>query len=188
MLSKLSQKSRDAILKNWLQMVLESYPPDVAEFLQREQDQFANPVGSAIADGLAGALQELLGGMDAEKLSASLDEIVKIRAIQQFSPSQAVEFVFQLKRAIRQELGDEAADPLLQEELPEFESRIDRVALLAFDIYVRRREKIHDIRTRELRERSGRVLDRLKRIYGGVDLDLEEFGNGASDLERGSAR
>ncbi|MCL4531970.1 MAG: RsbRD N-terminal domain-containing protein [Actinobacteria bacterium] len=188
MLSDLLQKSRATVLKRWLQLILESYPPDAAAFLLGQRDQFLNPVGYTISTEIEVLYEELLGDMDSERLSKSLDEIVKIRAVQEFSPSQAVDFVFLLKRAIYQELGDTAASPQLHYDLLELEARIDRMALLAFDLYMQRRERIFEIRTRELRDRSGHLVNRLNRIYGGVDQDQEGLGFDASDIERGGAK
>ena len=184
MLSDLLKNSRATVLKRWLELILESYPPGAAEFLLQETDQFLNPVGSTISDETDTIFQQLVGGMDVEILSKSLDEIVKIRAVQEFTPSQAVEFVFYLKRAIAEALGKAVADQHRHEELLEIYGRIDRVALLAFDLYMQRRERIFDIRARELRERSGRLLDRMNKIYGKVDQGLEGLGFGASDMEQ----
>ena len=186
MLSDLLRKSRATVLKRWLELILESYPPDAADFLLGEKDQFLNPVGYTISTEIEAIYQELLGDMDAERLSKSLDDIVKIRAVQEFSPSQAVDFVFLLKRAIHPELGDAAATPQLHRELLDLEARIDRVALLAFDLYMGRRERIFEIRIRELRDRTGHLVERLNRIYGGVDQ--EGLGFDAPDIERGGAK
>lgn len=188
MLLDLLRKSRATVLKRWLQLIVESYPPEAAEFLLHQSDQFLNPVGYAISSEIEAVYQQLLGEMDTEMLAKSLDGIVRVRAVQEFSPSQAVEFVFLLKRAIRQELKDTAISPRLHQELSELESRIDRMALLAFDLYMQCREKVFEIRARELRQRSGQVLERLSRIYGEVDQGVEGLGFGASDVERGSTR
>ncbi len=187
MLSELLEQHRATILKRWLQLIVESYPPDSSGFLEREGDRFLNPVGYTLSREIEILYQELLGSMDASRLSDSLDNVVKIRAVQDFSPSQAVGFAFQLKNALREQLKGAAGGPQLHEELLELESRIDRVALLAFDLYVQRREKIHQIRTRELRERSERLLERMNRIYGRVDRGLEGPDHGSSDVMRGSA-
>ena len=59
-----------------------------------------------------------------------------------------------LKKAIREKLKEELQEARVVEELLEFESRIDEMALLAFDVYMQCREKIYQIRTREQRRRS----------------------------------
>jgi hypothetical protein len=166
MRQKLWSERRAAIVQRWRELVLETYPPDASRFFQGEQDPFANPVGAAISQALAGLYDELRLGAPAERLSPLLDDIIRIRAVQDFSPSQAVGFVFLLKAALREQLAGEKQDqPLLRQELAEFDSRIDALALLAFDIYQQCREQIFDIRVREAKSRSesaGRARERGK--------------------------
>jgi len=76
-----------------------------------------------------------------------------VRAVQGQRPSQALEFVFLLKRALRGVLG-EAYDAA-------FDERVDGLALVAFDAYVTCREEIHEIRVREARRRVGLILERF---------------------------
>ncbi|MHB1161774.1 MAG: RsbRD N-terminal domain-containing protein [Chloroflexota bacterium] len=195
MLAELIQDNRATLLKRWFQLILEGFSPDAAVFLQQERDPFLNPVGGTISREIEAILDELLRGADADSLSGPLDGIVKIQAVQDVLPSQAVSFVFLLKRAVREALKGVAGSRQLYEELLEFESRVDAAALLAFDLYSQRREKIHEIRTKEIRERSGRFAERINRIYGCQDPDVDGLGchaernrsTSADDVKRGSA-
>lgn len=181
MLSDLLAARRESILKRWHQSILEGYPADTAGFMHREKDRFLNPVGHAISGEIGPIFDETVKGASSEKLSSSLNNLLKIRAVQDFTPSQAAAFVFLLKKAIREELEPELRQQGLAAELLEFESRIDGVALLAFDLYVACHEKIYEIRIKEISNRSARVLERLNRIYGTRDLEEEledpEFGS-----------
>ncbi|MEE9557391.1 MAG: hypothetical protein V3V76_09030, partial [Candidatus Adiutricales bacterium] len=49
-----------------------------------------------------------------------------------------------------------------QKRLVEIESRIDSTALLAFDIYMSCREKIHQIKQNELRKMGSSVRDGIR--------------------------
>jgi hypothetical protein len=92
-------------------------------------------------------------------MSASLEAIIRIRAVQDFTPSQAVAFVIQLKQIVREELGvGSSAD------LQGLEDRIDEVLLLAFDIYSKCRQKLNDIRVREVKNQVGRLLEKANLI------------------------
>jgi hypothetical protein len=66
---------------------------------------------------------------------------VRIRAVQNFTPSQAIGFVFDLKGLIR---AMAPADRQASKEMVVIESRIDALALLAFDLYMSCREKIYE--------------------------------------------
>jgi hypothetical protein len=101
-LNNLLAQRKTAIIKNWFTLAVETYPPDTASFLKKQKDPFANPVGRTISQGLEALFNELLKEMDYEIITSFLDPIIRIRAIQNFSPAQAVSFIFLLKRAIRE--------------------------------------------------------------------------------------
>ena len=107
-LSDLLLDHESAIARRWLDQTLATYPADAAGFFQRERDQFANPVGQAIATGIQQLVRSLVREpLDPAVLCSHLDRILRIRSVQEFTPSQAVSFVFLLKAAIRD------ADPVL---------------------------------------------------------------------------
>jgi hypothetical protein len=153
----LSQK-KSLILDKWLQVLFNSYPPETAIFLKKEKDQFDNPVGYRTSEGIKGLYEALLREMAPEQVNVYLDEVIRIRAIQEFSPSQALAFIFLLKNVIREELAQELKEEHLEGEMLELESRIDGLALLGFDVYTKRREMLHEIRVNEVKKRiSGLV-------------------------------
>jgi hypothetical protein len=157
-----------SVLKKWSQFILETYPADATRFLQDEGDRFVNPVGYTISQEIKTIYDELLHGMELERLSNSLREIIKIRAVQEFSPSEAVGAIFLLKRAVREDLADEIAGNRCGAELLDFETRIDRLALLAFDIYMKCKENICDIRVSEVAAQRDMALRILARSSNGT--------------------
>ena len=167
-LTTLLSEKKSTILGRWLTTIYESYPPETAIFLRKEKDRFDNPVGYRISQGLEGLYGALLQDMEREQILAYLDEIIRIRALQDFSPSQALAFIFLLKNVIRAELAAEIAKDNLAAELLELESRIDGLALLGFDVYTQRREKLHDVRVGEMKSRISAFL--RKSGIGGDSL------------------
>ena len=145
-------------MKRWLNVIFESYPPETAVFLKKEKDHFDNPVGSRISQGLDGLYDAFIQEPDKDKVLNFLDEIIRIRALQDFSPSQALAFIFLLKHVIREELADPIRAEKLGAEMLELESRIDGLGLLAFDVYSKRREKIYEIRANEMKGRVSLLL------------------------------
>jgi hypothetical protein len=139
---------RAAILRRCLHDVFETYPAETARFMSDERDRFRNPVGYSITHGLETLFEELAGTMDPGRVAASLDEIIRIRAVQDFSPQAAVSFVFILRDAVLGELGVRGpAESLPEREglrpgLVHFEQRIGKVAVQAMNIYVRCREQV----------------------------------------------
>jgi hypothetical protein len=153
----LSQK-KAAILGRWLAMIYESYPPETAIFLRKEKNRFDNPAGYRISEGLEGLYGALLQEMERDQVLTCLDEIIRIRALQNFTPSQALAFIFLLKIVIREELAEEIRKENLAAELLDLESRIDGLALLGFDVYTKRREKIYEIKADEAKRRVSGLM------------------------------
>src|SRR5665647_1478795 len=153
----LSQK-KAAILGRWLNMIYDSYPPETAIFLRKEKNRFDNPAGYRISEGLEGLYGALLQELEREQVLTCLDEIIRIRALQDFAPSQALAFIFLLKNVIRQELAEEIQKENLAPEILDLESRIDGLALLGFDIYTKRREKIYEIKADEAKRRVSGLM------------------------------
>jgi len=167
-------KEKGAILRKWFDHVLGTYPPETARFMKREPNQFANPVGHTIHHGLEGVVEEFLQGMDIEKLSSSLDEVVRIRAVQSFSPSQAIAFIFHLKKIVRETLQDEIrGSQVSPSELEVFDSRVDEIALLAFNLYVGCRETLYENRVNEVKNRTFRLLQRANLVAEIPDLESD---------------
>ena len=159
-LEKLLSEKRSDILKKWLQMILETYPGDAQRFLKEQKDPFANPVRYAFQKEMEQVFHELMGSIDPERAVPFLDKIICIRAVQDFTASQAVSFVFFLKRAIRELLEEEIREKGLMDDLSVVEARIDELALLSFDIYMRRKEKLYQLRANEAKTRVSGLLKR----------------------------
>jgi hypothetical protein len=168
-LQKLLLEKKSDVLKKWLNLLFESYPAEASSFLKKEKDPFANPAAYEFQQGLGGIYEALLGEMDSDSLSAFLDQIVRIRAIQELSPSRAIAFIFLLKNVLRETLGEGIRQNGMFEDLSELESRIDGLALLSFDVYMNRREKIYQMRIDEVKRRVGALLRRT-----GLTCELEE--------------
>jgi hypothetical protein len=169
-LGKLLHQSKDAIIVRWLEEALATYPGESAAAFRRQKDPFANPVGHSLRVGTRGIFEALLDGENAERIRRHLHEIIRIRAVQQFSASEAVGFVFQLKGAVRAELSEAVKDPENLSELTELDARIDRMALLAFDAFVQFREQVYELRVNESKRRVSWVVGKLNQR--GVDPEL----------------
>jgi hypothetical protein len=159
-LEKILAKNKTAIAKQWFNLAAQTYAIDTAQFLKSKTDPFANPVGSAMMTGLDGILEQLIHTLDPKALHSHLDSIIRIRAVQDFSPSQATAFILFLKKVLRDYLAKELQDSRLAAEFIELESKIDQICLMAFDIYMQCREKVYQISANETRNRTFRAFER----------------------------
>ena len=157
-------ENRETILERWFHLILETYPSDTSALLRETKNQFQNPVGYTLAKETEAIFEELLQDMDAERLSTSLQNVIKIRSVQDFNACEAIGFIFLLKKAIQGMLGKEIKKEQILEEWLDFYSKIDEVALRAFDIYMDCREKICEIRINQARaekEMAFRMIERM---------------------------
>ena len=150
---------KQEILKSWFQVTVDSYPADTARFLKSQNDPFANPVGQTTHQSLEMLLESLItGAAGREPVAAALDPILRIRAVQSFSPSKATAFIFSLKKIIHQHLAGHGGDE--SPNINRLDQQIDEMAMVAFDIYVACREKIFELKATESRNQFFSSLKR----------------------------
>jgi hypothetical protein len=168
-LEKILEKNKAAITKKWFHLAAQTYAIDTAKFLKSQTDPFANPVGNTMLNALDGILEQLIHTMDSQTLNSHLDSIIRIRAIQNFTPSQATAFILSLKRILREYLAKELQDSRLATEFIDVESKIDLICLMAFDIYMQCREKVYQISANETRNRTFSAFERAGLIAESPD-------------------
>jgi len=159
------QEKRGKIIKKWRDAIVASYPSETRAFLKKEQDQFSNPVGLIIVNEIERLFDALVKGSHKHQISSSLDKIIRVRAVQDFSPSDALAFIFQLKDIIMIELEKVDSSFEALKETGHIFGKIDQVALLAFDVYMECRQKLNDIRVNEVKNEVGRLLERANQLH-----------------------
>jgi hypothetical protein len=160
-LNNLLERNKDDIVKQWLVSVIDTYPADTSKFIKNQKDPFANPVGNTLSVNLGPLFDELLNEMDYKSIASYLYPILRVRAVQPIlSSSQSTGFIFSLKKVIREVLKKELSDPDILKELLHFESKIDELTLIAFDIYMKCREQVYEIKANEVRNRTFRAFER----------------------------
>jgi len=168
---KLLEQNDAVIIKLWFEKTVADYPAEAAKFIKDVKNRFANPVGNATFDALAKLFAEIITDADKEKLILFFDPVLRIRAVQSFSASKSVGFVFFLKEIVRNVLykkitGSKKENKDIEDYLCHFNKRVDKVALIAFDVYMSCREKIFHLKATEERnitfsafERAGLVRE-----------------------------
>lgn len=142
------------MLERWRERFVELFPEGSRAFFRDKRDPFANPIGHAIRTASEAILDDLLADADTERTARALDDLIRILAIQKLAPSQAAAFPFALKDSIRAVAADDGDGEGLAVHGPallELETRVDGLALRAFNIYMSCRERLFTIRTREIR-------------------------------------
>ncbi len=173
-------EKRSAILDKWLNYILGTYPEATARYFRSQKDRFLNPVTYEFRESIGGIYQSLIDDVDEEEeLYTSLDRIIRVRAVQDFTPSQAVGFIFLLKQAIRNELGKELEKKGLEKELLILEEKIDKIALFAFDIYLRCREQLYEVRIKDIKNKIMGLLKATGLVHEITQEEMKFKGDKA---------
>lgn len=160
-------EKKPAILKRWFDVIMATYPTEAAGFLTGQKDRFTGPLGYTIHEGIDSLIDGLIREAPFEDIAPFLESIIKIRAVQDFTAAEAVAFIFQLKRIVSEELQNKsnAHGAIDAATLSAFESRIDTLALISFDIYMESREKIYDLKAKEVQDMAFRLVQRQNQLY-----------------------
>ena len=141
-LNELLVKNQEKIAKTWKERVLQ-IKLDGKIVPHSSSGQFTNPVHFTISNSLDRILNCLLEGTEIQ--DKTLDDILRIRAVQTMPPSQAVSFLFMLKEIIR----DTAKNESFLKDLAGFELKLDDLLSRSFDVYMACREQIFNLKLTE---------------------------------------
>lgn len=155
-LEKSLGSNRKEIISRWFDYVVKTYAADSSRFMHNTKDPMANPVGSNIKESLHQVFDALIEGKTRSQIQPLLDPSIRIRAVQEFSPSQAVSFVLYLKTIVRDVLGNE----LNETEMVKFDQKVDGLLLIAFDLYMGCREQIFKFRAEYVKSRTLKLLEK----------------------------
>ena len=150
---------REAMAARWIEIVHGTYPFDTIGFLRTRKDRFANPVGYRTEEAAKALMDVLFADQpDEDALRKAVDEIIRVRAVQDFAPETAVGVFFALKDIVRQVVEESNRLSEVMPALLKLESRIDAVVLMAFGAYARFRETLHLMKVDEFKRLNSQIL------------------------------
>ncbi len=155
---------KEEVVTQWIESVYACYPLDTTGFLRTKKDDFCNPVGE-ITTTMAHFLFDAAAGEHVLelKLRDALQRFVKLRSVQDFTPSKGLGVMFIFKQYFRDAFLEECASKGLLKEYLECESRIDTLSLMAFDIYIASRETLAENRIAEIRNAHSQIVRMAQR-------------------------
>lgn len=175
--------SKELILNEWINSVFDSYPVESGKFLKNGKNSFANPVGYNIAKDLETLFDFIINYSDSNKpkIRESLNNFLKIRVVQDFDPSVTINFFLNLKKIIYSNLNGLLNNTNDLDNLMDLFNTIDSIALEAVDIFVSLKSKIFEIKANEMKNRFGKMADRIMKKYG-----IDENNDNDTNLSEGS--
>ncbi|MDM8535681.1 RsbRD N-terminal domain-containing protein [Desulfobacterales bacterium HSG17] len=177
-LDQLINENQTKIVNAWFNAAADTYKPDTSKFIKGQSDAFHNPVGAHLKEALKDILATMLQEKSLEEWHRAMDMPIRIRAVQSFDASEAVAFVFLLKNVLRQIFKKELKSSKISLIMDQWDAKIDRLALVAFDRYVACREKIFDLKANESKKRTLRAFERA-----GLLRDLPDDDKGLRPIK-----
>ncbi len=151
-LKQILKKKRGTFIEKWFQATIDTYPAQTARVLGKKSDRFDNPIGAITHETIEDIFNLIVDDFTPDTLEKALDPIIRIRAVQSFSASEAVSFVFSLKQISESEIEGEL--------LREFDKLVDQIALASFNRFMKCKEEIYLLKANEGKRRVHKAFER----------------------------
>ena len=158
-MKSLIEQNKEWILKKWLNRRLALFSKQKHSLITTQMDQFQNPIRHEIFEGLKVILDNF--ETKGEKFTESLDQILRVLAIQDFPPSRAMSLFYELKEII-QERAKKTGVSFGHKEWVEFNSIVEKMTLEAFDSYIDHRETIYQLKVDESKNKAFMLLKKAR--------------------------
>jgi len=163
-LKQILEKNKALFVKKWFQATIDTYPAQTSRILGKDSNRFDNPIGAVTHETIEDVFTLIVEDFNQEMLEKKLDPVIRIRAVQAFTASEAVSFVFALKK-----IGEDILDDSL---IREFDKLVDKIALAAFNRFMKCREEIFLLKATESKRRIHRAFERAGLV---AELTEEEL-------------
>lgn len=172
-LVELIKAKRDTVLTAWANRVYATYPFDTGGFLRSSSNEFSNPVGARTVFLGELLLDSLCGDpVSIENLTQGMEEFIRIRAVQDFTPEQALAVLYLLKECIADLFKAEIVGNMLWPEMWTLSARLDGAVLLGFGAYMRSRENMWSLRLEDFKRRNHQIMRRAELLVAAEEDKL----------------
>lgn len=165
---------RDRWIAGWLDALMRTYSKESARFFKDTRDPFANPVGATLEKGI-GELFDVVTAdtFDSEAAKTALEPIVRVRAIQELPPSEALGFIAEIKSIIEKDCPDNNQERTVADKKRCIAGNADKAMLVAFDLYMACKKQVYNLRARQARDSVRQLLIKKGLISELPDIDPE---------------
>ncbi len=147
---------KQQILSKWQSLAMSSYENHSLLNEKTKTGRFSDPIAYVTMDNTNKIYDLLISEENSAEFMAPLEEICRLRAVQDINPSSALSFISALKQLVREELTDQIRSDSYSDELMNIDKRIDEIALMASGKYAECKERINEIRIKEMKRLNGR--------------------------------
>lgn len=158
------------LAEDWFKWIVDSYPEPSRDYFMKKEDAFTNPVGYNLHQNLHRLLENISNGViDSKEFEDALTMILKIRSSQGIDPWEIVNFFEYLWTRYIEEskiLGN-------NEQILDSIAFYHKLLAKSLSKFVEIQQIIAEIQKNEIRNRYGKILERLNERY----LSLKDENN-----------
>ncbi len=154
-------ENRDEIAREWFETAVSVYPEGMQTLVCGDKSSFSNPCGQNLSSDIDRFLRAVEKNESANELAARLTITVKIRSVQNISPSTALSFVPGLKNVLRDCYQKRHHRDVPLETYLEWSAVIDGATLAALDLYTEQRTRIAEVCIGDVKRRISGIMSRL---------------------------
>jgi len=158
------ENNRQTILNEWEKYIIDNYPVDAGKFLLGNKNQFANPIGYTIRTELPIIFDAIINDNFDDKFNTSLENFIRIRAVQNYSVEQANSFCSFLQNII-ENYAKENQNPEIFDEFLILNKRLQKVLHKSFECYLSMKQKLMEIKLDEVKRQNQKMIERLNKKY-----------------------
>lgn len=156
------KNNKQSLLTEWFEWLINAYPEASKKYFRNTNQQFTNPVGYSLYHNLNLVFDCLINrDFNTNKLQDALEEIIKIRLTQQ-SPSLKEINIFEF---IWDKIISNLPPHLTKEEIVATIELLNSFNYIIFEIYSKIQIRIVEIQKDEIRNRYGKIIERLNKRY-----------------------
>lgn len=159
-LQKFLADNQHSLCAQWAEAIIKTYPEEGAKFFSGSSNQFANPVGNTFRSNVERIYKILMSDADICECSVDLDGILRIRAVQGFTPSVALCFIPAIKEIVHRQLGKSIPADQVDALMHDWNIRVDRLTMIGFDLYMNCRELLWKQKANQLYSRTHKLLEK----------------------------
>jgi len=143
-------EKKPKVFEEWKKLSLLPFQDSSTFF--KNTGQFSNPIAWTTEKELNSIYDSLTGALEEKATDRALDGIIRLRAVQDASPSDSVKFLYHFKSVLKNQFKDfdklklKNGETISLKEFSEMDAAIDRLIYRAFDLYMACREQLFNIK------------------------------------------
>ncbi len=156
------KNNKQSLLSEWFEWLIDTYPEASKKYFRNANQQFTNPIGYSLHHNLNAIFDCLINqDFNSNEFRNTLEEIIKIRLTQQPSNLKEINIFEFLWSKIISNLPPYVAKEDITATIELFNS----FNYIIFEIYSKIRTRIVEIQKDEIRNRYGKIVERLNKRY-----------------------